>query len=77
MEDETCIPSPWAPTNRKGKGIASASGGGATKDGNEEEEESERGDDSDNDNDIFYVEEINPSSYVHMGASTFRQPQNP
>jgi hypothetical protein len=45
-------------------------------DGNEEEEESERGDDNDDD-EKFDVEEINPSSYVHMGAPTFRQPQNP
>jgi hypothetical protein len=45
-------------------------------DGNEEEEESGRGDDNDDD-EKFDVEEINPSSYVRMGAPTFRQPQNP
>jgi hypothetical protein len=72
VEDETYIPSPRAPTHRKGKGIAGTSGSGAARDGNEEEE-SERGDDNDGDEEeIFYVE-INPSSYVHMGAPTSMQ----
>jgi hypothetical protein len=65
-------PSPTTPHHGKGKGLASASGSGAPS---EEIEEAE-GDDGDEEEEIFDVEEINPSNYVHMGTPIFRQPLN-
>jgi hypothetical protein len=70
VEDETYVPSPQACPH--GKGLASASGSGATR--NEEIEEE---DDSDDGEEIFYVEEINPPSYVDIGPLDFRAPTNP
>jgi hypothetical protein len=67
IEVDTCIPSPWTQPHGKGNGLASASGSGAARD------EIERGDEEE---EIFEIEEINPSSYVHMVTPTLRQPQN-
>jgi hypothetical protein len=77
VEDDTYILSPLAHPHGKVKGLTSASGNRAARD--EIVEESERGYDGGDEGkeEIFDVEEINPSSYVHMGSTTFRQPQNP
>jgi hypothetical protein len=65
-EEETYIPSPRG----RGKGIASASGSGSrTAEIQEEEEEGEE--------EVFDVEEITPTSYMHMGTPIFGQPLNP
>jgi hypothetical protein len=81
VEDQTCIPSPRAPTHGKGKAIASASGSGV---GDEEEEETKNDgegsngdDDGEEEEESFDVEKIIPSSYVQMGTPIFRQPQSP
>jgi hypothetical protein len=63
-----------------GKGLASASGGEAAKE--EEIVEEEEGNDWANGDDeeeeeTFIVDEINPSSYVHMGTPAFQLPLNP
>jgi hypothetical protein len=81
VEDETYMPSRQVHPHGKGKRLASASGSGAVRD--EEIEEEDNGDDGADDGDgeeeeeTFDVEQINPSSYVHMGTPIFRQPQNP
>jgi hypothetical protein len=62
VKDDTYMPSPQAPICGRGKGLAS--GSGATEIQEEEEE-------------TFDVEEITPTSYVHMGNPVFRQPLNP
>jgi hypothetical protein len=67
VEDETYIPSPQASTDGRGKGLASGSGSEAA----EIQEEEEEGEDEN-----FYVKEINPPNYIHMGTPTFTQPQN-
>jgi hypothetical protein len=63
VEDDTYMPSPRAPICGRGKGLASCSG--AVEIHEEEEEET------------FDVEEITPTSYVHMENQVFRQPLNP
>jgi hypothetical protein len=68
VEDGTYIPSPWALSHGRGKGLVSGSGSGAV----EIEEEEEEGEDE-----SFDVEEINPPNYIHMGTPTFTQSQNP
>jgi hypothetical protein len=60
VEDDIYMPSPWA--HHHEKGLASASSSGAARD---EEDE-----------DVFDVEEINPSSYIHMETPVFRLPLN-
>jgi hypothetical protein len=78
VKDETYRPSPRA--HPYGKGLASASGSKAARE--EEIVEEEDGNDEANGDDgeeeeTFIVDEINPSSYVHMGTPTFRLPLNP
>jgi hypothetical protein len=84
VEDETYVPSPQARPH--GKGIAGPSGSGsrAVRDEEIDEEimEEEEGNDGaggddDEDEEIFDVEAINPTSYIHMGTSTFQLPLNP
>jgi hypothetical protein len=83
VEDETYMPSPWARPH--GKGLASASGSRAARDEKEIEEEEDgrnendgaEGDDDEEDEEVFDVEEINPTSYIHMGTPVFRLPLNP
>jgi hypothetical protein len=78
VEDDTYIPSPQVHPHGKGKGLASASGSEAARDeeigeeaegddGGEEEEEQEEEEEEN-----FDVEEITPTSYVHMGNPVFR-----
>jgi hypothetical protein len=74
VEDETYLPSPRAPHHGKGNGLASASGSGAARD--EEIEEENDGDDQEEE-ETFAMEEIIPTSYVHMWNPVFRQPLNP
>jgi hypothetical protein len=74
VEDETYIPAPRAPHHGKGKGLASASGSGATS---EEIEEEAVGDEGDEEEEIFDVEEVNPTNFVHVGTPILRQPLNP
>jgi hypothetical protein len=72
VKDDTYMPSPRARPHRKG--LASASGSGAVKDGEEIEEEEDggngnngaEGDDDEEDEEVFDVEQINPTSYIHM-----------
>jgi hypothetical protein len=83
VEDDTYIPSPRARPHRKG--LASASGSGATRDEEEIEEEEDggngndgaEGDDDEDDEEVFDVEEINPTSYIHMRTPVFWLPLNP
>jgi hypothetical protein len=81
VEDDTYVLSPRAPIHGRGKGLASASGSGAAMD--DEIEEEDDGDDGNDDDDgeeeeeTFDVEEINPTSYVHMGTPIFQLPLNP
>jgi hypothetical protein len=77
VEDETYMPSRRARPH--GKGLASASGSGAAREEEiEEEEDGNDGADSDDseEGETFAVDEINPSSYVHMGTPILWQPQN-
>jgi hypothetical protein len=77
VEDDTYVPSPRAPIRGRGKGLASASGNGAMRDDEiEEEDDGNDGDDGEEEEEIFDVEEINPTSYVHMGTPIFRLPLN-
>jgi hypothetical protein len=82
VEDDTYIPSPWARPHRKG--MSSTSGGGAAR----HEEEIKEEEDGENDNDgtegdddeedeVFNVEEINPTFYIHMETPVFWIPLNP
>jgi hypothetical protein len=64
VEDDTYMPSPLAPLHGRGKGHASGSEAAEIQEEEEEEEET------------FDVEEITPTSYVHMGNLVFRQPLN-
>jgi hypothetical protein len=83
VEDDTYMPSPWA--HPHGKGLASASGSGAARDEEEIEEEEDGGNENDGaegdgdeeDKEVFNVEEINPTSYIHMGTPVFWLPLNP
>jgi hypothetical protein len=79
VEDDKYMSSPQ--TRPHGKGLASASGSGAVRHEEIEEEgdgnDGAEGDDDAEDEEIFYVEEINPTSYIHMGTPTFRLPLNP
>jgi hypothetical protein len=64
-----------------GKGLTSASGSGAARDDEEivEEEEGNDGAEGDNDEgneDVFDVDEINPTSYIHMKTLVFWLPLN-
>jgi hypothetical protein len=43
----------------------------------EEDNDGAKGDDDEKDEEIFDIEEINPTSYIHMGTPTFRLPLNP
>jgi hypothetical protein len=80
VEDDTYMPSPWSRPH--GKGLASASGSGVARDEEEIVEEEEdndgaEGDDDEEDEEVFDVEEINPTSYIHMGTPVFWLPLNP
>jgi hypothetical protein len=81
VEDDTYVPSPRAPICGRGKGLASASGSRVARDDKiEEEEEDDDGNDGDDGEEgekTFDVEDINPTSYIHMGTPIFRQPLNP
>jgi hypothetical protein len=72
-EDDTYMPSPR--TRPHGKRLTSASSSGAMRDEEEIEEKEDGGngnDGAEGDDD----EEINPSSYIHMGAPIFLLPLN-
>jgi hypothetical protein len=83
VEDDTYMPSPRAHSH--GKGLASASGSGAARDEEDIEGEEDggngddgaEGDDDEEDEEVFDVEEINPTSYIHMGTPVFQLPLNP
>jgi hypothetical protein len=83
VEDDSYIPSPLAHPHEKG--LASASGSGAARDEEEIEEEEDGGNgndgakgvDDEEDEEVFDVEEINPTSYIHMGTLDFWLPLNP
>jgi hypothetical protein len=82
VEDDTYMPSPRAHPHRKG--LASASASVAASDEEEIEEEEDSGNendgvegDDDEDEEVFDVEEINPTSYIHMRTPVFRLPLNP
>jgi hypothetical protein len=68
VEDDTYMPSPWAPIHGRGKVLASGSGAVEIQEEEEEEEEEEEGEEEE----TFDVEEITPTSYVHMGNPVFR-----
>jgi hypothetical protein len=80
VEDDTYMPSPRARPH--GKGLASASGSRAVRDDEEIKEEDDggnendgaEGDDNEEDKEVFDVEEINPTSYIHMGTPVFWLP---
>jgi hypothetical protein len=65
--------------------LACASGSGAARDEEEIEEEEDggngndgaEGDDEEEDEEVFDIEEINPTSYLHMGTPVFWVPLNP
>jgi hypothetical protein len=60
--------------------VAGASDSGAAMDVEIEEETKEKGgggDDDEEEEETFVVDEINPSSYTHVGTPTFRLPLNP
>jgi hypothetical protein len=83
VEDDTYMPSPRARPN--GKELASASSSRAARDEKEIEEEEgggngndgAEGDDDEEDEESFDVDEINPTSYIHMGTLVFWLPLNP
>jgi hypothetical protein len=79
VEDDTYMPSPRA--HPHGKGLASASGSGTARDEEEIEEEEDGGNkndgaEGDDDEEVFDVEEINLTSYIHMGILVFWLPLN-
>jgi hypothetical protein len=78
VEDDTYIPSSRAHSQGKGKEVADASGSGARNEDAKAEshDEGSSNDDDDEVEETFDVEEIAPSSYMHMGTPIFRQPQN-
>jgi hypothetical protein len=67
VEDDTYMPSPRDCPHEKG--LVSTSGNGAVR-GEEIEEECDGADEEEED-ETFVVDEINPSSYVHMGTPIF------
>jgi hypothetical protein len=79
VEEDTYMPSPQARPH--GKGLASASGSRVAR--TEEIEEEDDGNDGANgdggqeEEEIIDVEEITPTSYVHMGTPISRQHLNP
>jgi hypothetical protein len=82
VEDDTYMPSPQACPN--GKGLASASCSGAARNEEDIEEEEDGGNgndgaegDDEEEDEVFDVEEINPTSYIHMGTPVFWIPLNP
>jgi hypothetical protein len=79
VEDDTYMPSFRARPH--GKGLASASGSGAARDEEEIEDEDggneNDGAEGDDDEEVFDVEEINPTSYIHMRTPIFWLPLNP
>jgi hypothetical protein len=72
-------------TTAHGKELTSASGSGAARDEEEIEEKEDGGNENDGaevdydeeDVEVFDVEEINPTSYIHIGTPVFRLPLNP
>jgi hypothetical protein len=74
VEDDTYMPSPQAHPHEKG--LASASTSRATRDGGNGNDGAEGGDDEE-DEEVFDVEEINPTSYIHMETLVFWLPLNP
>jgi hypothetical protein len=78
IEDESYVPSPRARLHGNGLAGASGSGSGAVRDEEIEEEMEEDGgsDDDEGEQETYVVDEINPSSYTHMGTPTFRLPLN-
>jgi hypothetical protein len=78
VEDDTYVTSPRA--HHHGKGLASASGSGAERDEEikEEDDGNDRaeGDNDEEDEEVFDVEEIIPTSYIHMGTLVFWLPLN-
>jgi hypothetical protein len=69
------MPSPRARLH--GKGLASASCSGATREEEiEEEEDGNDGIDGEEEEETFTMDEIIPSSYMHMGTPTFWLPLN-
>jgi hypothetical protein len=79
VEDYTYMPSPQAHPHGKGKCLACASGSEAARDEKiEEEAEGDGGEEEEEEEEeTFDVEEITPTSYVHMWNPFFRQPLNP
>jgi hypothetical protein len=82
VEDDTYMPSPRARPHEKGLASASSSGAARDEEENEEEEDGGNGNDGaegddEEDEEVFDVEEINPSSYIHMGTLVFQLPLNP
>jgi hypothetical protein len=83
VDDDTYMPSPWARPH--GKGFTGASSNKVATDEEEIEEEEDGGydndgaedDDDEEDQEVFDVEEINPTSYIHMGTPIFWLPLNP
>jgi hypothetical protein len=78
VEDDTYMPSPRAHPHGQGLVGASDSDNGAVRDEEIEEEVEEEGggDDDEGEEETYVVDEINPSSYTHMGTQTFRLPMN-
>jgi hypothetical protein len=79
VEDDTYMTSPRARPHEKG--LTSASGSGAGRDEEEIKEEEDGGNENDGaegdeEEEVFDVEEINPTSYIHMGTPVFRLPLN-
>jgi hypothetical protein len=77
VKDEMYAPSPRARPHGRGKGLASASGSEAVRDDEIEEEEDDNDGDNGEEEETFDVEEINPTSYIHMGTPIFWLPMNP
>jgi hypothetical protein len=82
VEDDTYMPSP--PARSHAKGLAGASGSGTARDEEEIKEEEDGGNgkneaegDDEEDEEIFDVEKINPTSYIHMETPVFWLPLNP
>jgi hypothetical protein len=83
VEDDTYMPSPRAHSH--GKGLASASDSGAARDEEEIKEKEDggnendgaEGDDDEEDEEVFDVEEINLTFYIHMWTPVFQLTLNP
>jgi hypothetical protein len=73
VEDDTYMP--FLQARPHGKGLTSASGSRTTRDEEEIKEEEDGGNGNDgaegDDEEVFDVEEINPTSYIHMGTLVF------